>query len=57
MGGKLGQLLVQTGYITAGQLSVALACQRRTHEPLARVIVDLGFLTTDALTRAVARAC
>ncbi len=56
MGGRLGQILVQSGYITAGQLSMALACQRSSHAPLARVIVDLGYLTTEALSQALCRA-
>ena len=47
---SLGELLRQAGKITARQIQVALAEQKKTHEPIGKVLVRLGFVQeTDIL--------
>lgn len=41
---SLGELLRQAGKITSRQIQVALAEQKRTHEPIGKVLVRLGFV-------------
>ncbi|HVZ81979.1 MAG TPA: chemotaxis protein CheW [bacterium] len=41
---SLGELLRQAGKITFRQIQVALAEQKRTHEPIGKVLVRLGFV-------------
>ncbi len=55
MGGKLGQALVKAGFVTAGQISVALERQRSTRLPLGSLVVELGFISNAALDNVVAR--
>ena len=55
MGGKLGQALVKAGFVTAGQISVALERQRSTRLPLGSLVVVLGFISNAALDNVVAR--
>lgn len=50
----LGQRLVERKWISAEQLSTALAQQQRTGEPLGRTLVELGFLRDDDLARDLA---
>ena len=47
---RLGQLLVERRLVTPAQLDQALARQRATKEFVGRILVQLGFLTPDALT-------
>ena len=44
-GGKLGQILLQSGKITEEQLDKALARQRETNKRLGQVLVELKFVT------------
>lgn len=47
---SLGELLRQAGKITSRQIQVALAEQKKTHEPIGKVLVRLGFVEeTDIL--------
>lgn len=55
MGGKLGQALVKAGYVTVGQMSVALDRQRATRLPLAALVIELGFISPTALDAVVSR--
>lgn len=55
MGAKLGQALVKAGYVTAGQMSIALDRQRATRLPLAALVVELGFISPAALDAVVSR--
>ena len=41
---SLGELLRQAGKITSRQIQVALGEQKRTHEPIGKVLVRLGFV-------------
>ena len=41
---SLGELLRQAGKITSRQIQVALAEQRKSHEPIGKVLVRLGFV-------------
>ena len=40
---SLGELLRQAGKITSRQIQVALADQKKTHEPIGKILVRLGF--------------
>src|SRR5580692_1250667 len=41
---SLGELLRQAGKITFRQIQVALGEQKKTHEPIGKVLVRLGFV-------------
>ena len=41
---SLGELLRQAGKITSRQIQVALGEQKKTHEPIGKVLVRLGFV-------------
>ena len=41
---SLGELLRQAGKITTRQIQVALGEQKRSHEPIGKVLVRLGFV-------------
>jgi chemotaxis signal transduction protein len=41
---SLGELLRQAGKITARQIQVALAEQKKTHDPIGKVFVRMGFV-------------
>lgn len=41
---SLGELLRQAGKITSRQIQVALVEQKKTHEPIGKVLVRLGFV-------------
>jgi hypothetical protein len=49
----LGTLLVERGFLTATQLDVALAEQRRTGRLLGQILVSFGYLTGLSLARAL----
>lgn len=51
----LGNLLVQLGLLTPGQLSLAQRHQRETGRPLAQAVVELKLATEDDVTRARAQ--
>jgi len=50
---KLGELLVKSQAITAGQLETALAEQRRWKQTLGEVVVRLKFVTEEQMRRAL----
>jgi hypothetical protein len=49
----LGELMVEKGLITSGQLRDALAEQRRSQEKLGRILVDMGYVSELEMFRAV----
>ena len=55
---RLGDYLVVQGYVTAEQLQAALDTQSQAtnghHRRIGQTLLDLGFLTADALDRAIA---
>ena len=50
---RLGDLLIEFGFLTQEQLQQALAQQRMTKEPLGSVLMNLGFVTEDTLLAAL----
>jgi MSHA biogenesis protein MshE len=52
---RLGDLLIQQGLLTAEQLSLSLAEQKRTGRKLGRIFVDGGYVTEEAISKALAR--
>ena len=48
---RLGEILVDRGHLSPVQLDLALREQRRTKEPLGRILVGLGFLSEEILSR------
>jgi len=52
---RLGDLLVQEALITADQLQHALTEQKRLGRKLGRVLVDAGYVSEEAIARALAR--
>ncbi len=52
---KLGELLVENGILTEGQLVQALEAQRKERKLLGEIIVELGFATKDKLDGALAK--
>lgn len=52
---RLGDLLVQAGEITAEQLSMALAEQKRSGHKLGATLVELGFTTEQRILETLAR--
>lgn len=51
---KLGELLVDDGYVTEEQLRVALELQKASGDLLGKILVEQGYLTERALARAMA---
>ncbi|MGK0674750.1 MAG: ATPase, T2SS/T4P/T4SS family [Halothiobacillaceae bacterium] len=51
---RLGDLLVQTGEITAEQLSIALDEQKRSGHKLGATLVELGFITEQRILEVLA---
>ncbi|MFO0985109.1 MAG: ATPase, T2SS/T4P/T4SS family [Planctomycetota bacterium] len=51
---RLGERLVDLGYLTPEQLQVALEEQRRVHTQLGQIVFELGFVTQEELARALA---
>lgn len=54
--GRIGERLVARGLITEDQLNVALQEKKVSGKMLGGVIVDLGFMTEEALTRFIAES-
>ena len=52
---RLGDLLVQSGLISDGQLQLALQEQKRSGAKLGRAVVDLGFISEQKLLEALSR--
>lgn len=52
---KLGELLVENGLLTAGQLLEALETQKRQKKLLGEILIALGFTTREKLDGALAR--
>jgi type IV pilus assembly protein PilB len=52
--GKLGDMLVENGRITAEQLSVAVGKQNGTHRFLGEILIEMGFLTDVDLAKTLA---
>lgn len=52
---RLGDLLIQQGLLTDAQLRFALEEQRRSGRKLGRIVVDSGFVTEEAIPKALAR--
>jgi twitching motility protein PilT len=46
---KIGQLLLESGFITQDQLTIALKRQSQCGERIGSVLLQLGYLTTDTL--------
>jgi type IV pilus assembly protein PilB len=51
----LGERLVEAGHLTKSQLDVALREQRRTGDLLGKVLVNLGFVTEEAIETTLAQ--
>ncbi len=47
---RLGEILIDEGVITEDQLNIALTEQKKIHEPLGKLLVNLGF-ATEAIMR------
>jgi type IV pilus assembly protein PilB len=52
---RLGELLIEEGFVTAGQLHDAMTCPRGPGERLGGVLIRLGLLTEDQLVGALSR--
>lgn len=52
---RLGDLLVQSGLISEGQLQLALDEQKRSGAKLGRAVVDMGFVSEQKLLEALSR--
>ncbi len=42
---RIGELLVEGGYVTIDQVNEALIIQKRRHERIANILIDLGYLS------------
>ena len=51
---KLGQMLLQSGRITQGQLAEAISTQDGRGRLLGDVLVDLGYVTPEDIAQALA---
>ncbi|GIV14642.1 MAG: type II secretion system protein E [Armatimonadota bacterium] len=51
---RIGEILLQMGYITQEQLQEALELQRSTRELLGEVLIRLGYITSEQLAQAQA---
>jgi hypothetical protein len=51
---RLGEILIDEGVITEDQLNIALTEQKKVHEPLGKLLVNLGF-ATEAIMRSALR--
>lgn len=52
--GRLGDRLLEKGYVSETQIEVALAEQRRAHRPLGEILISLGFANQEQIMRLVA---
>ena len=51
---QLGRILVDEGFLNAGQLEIAIAEQHRSSKPLGQVLVELGLASAGAVANALA---
>jgi type II secretory ATPase GspE/PulE/Tfp pilus assembly ATPase PilB-like protein len=51
---RLGDVLIQRGFLTDPQLDVALREQRRVHRPLGEILLSLGFVQQDEIAAVIA---
>jgi type IV pilus assembly protein PilB len=51
---RIGEILLQLGFITAEQLEQALQIQRETHNLLGQILIRLGYINSDQLAEAQA---
>ncbi|MEW6743461.1 MAG: GspE/PulE family protein [Planctomycetota bacterium] len=51
---RLGERLIDLGYLTPEQLRVALEEQKRVHAPFGKIVCDLGFVTQAELAHVLA---
>ena len=54
--GRMGERLVAKGLLSADQLDVALLEQKHSNKMLGEILVDLGFITENALTAILAES-
>ena len=52
---RLGDLLIQQGLLSDEQLKFSLDEQKRSGRKLGRIVVESGFVTEEAISRALAR--
>lgn len=50
---KLGELLLERGFITESELERALEIQKQTRKPLGEVLLELGYVTEDEILDAL----
>ena len=53
---RLGEILIDEGVITKDQLEIALTEQKKVHEPLGKLLVNLGFATEAIMRSALGEA-
>ncbi len=53
---RLGEILIDEGVITEDQLNIALTEQKKVHEPLGKLLVNLGFATEAIMRSALGEA-
>jgi type II secretory ATPase GspE/PulE/Tfp pilus assembly ATPase PilB-like protein len=53
---RIGDLLIDKGILTQDQLSIALTEQKRTSDPLGKIIVQMGFATEAVIRDALGEA-
>ena len=53
---RLGEILIDEGVITEDQLNIALTEQKKIHEPLGKLLVNLGFATEAIMRSALGEA-
>ena len=53
---RLGEILIDEGVITKDQLDIALTEQKKVHEPLGKLLVNLGFATESIMRSALGEA-
>ena len=53
---RLGDVLINKGFLTEAQLDVALREQRRVHRPLGEILLSLGFIQQDEIASVVAES-
>ena len=52
---KLGEMLIDAGFLSREKLDLALNVQKRTHERLGQIIERLGFITDEELAQTIAK--
>jgi type IV pilus assembly protein PilB len=50
---RLGDILIEAGLLTPGQLDQALGIQQQTNELLGKIIIKLGFVNEQSITKAL----